>query len=360
MGWEAMVQCNADRVDKIILIGTDAGKRRFYFEKAVLEAGLCYSFYDWRNFLSMEERENLKRCMVKIDAPEWNSCRLEELESLIGQYMERLSALSRMPFGAFFNHPEDIAELLDKHKCKKRLIENGIPVTRLYDRAFSDPDSLLRFMAENKIPQVFIKPLRGSGAAGVTALRYHRRPDGRVPGRIVLYTCAAVEGGALINTRRMSRLEGAEAAALLERLLKLECIVEQWHPKDSFAGCCYDLRVIVQEGRVDYILPRLSRGPITNLHLNNHSVDFERLPLDAAAKARIFELCVRAAQCYPRLKSIGMDVLLKRGSRNPCIIEMNAQGDLLHRDVASGNRIYRRQVEIMRAAMPQTERTDER
>lgn len=348
MGREAMVQPNADRVDRIILIGTDSGKRRHYFEKAVSEAGLCFSFYDWQDYLSMEKKENLTRCMVKIDAPEWESCRLEELEALIRQYGERLYALSRMPIGAFFNHPEDIAELLDKRRCKRRLMENGIPVTRLYDRVFSDPDELLRFMEENKIPQVFIKPVCGSGAAGVTAVRHS---GGQGGGRTVLYTCAAIENGELINTKRMYRLEGADAIALLKRLLTLECIAEQWHPKDSFAGCCYDLRVIVQNSRVDYILPRLSMGPITNLHLNNHSVDFERLQLDRATKERISEVCVRAAQCYPRLKSIGMDVLLEKGSRNPYIIEMNAQGDLLHSDVTNENRIYKRQIEIMRAAM---------
>ena len=46
-----------------------------------------------------------------------------------------------------------------------------------------------------------------------------------------------------------------------------------------------------------------------------------------------------------------MDVLLEKGSRKPYIIEMNAQGDLLHRDIYGENRIYRRQVEIMRAMM---------
>ena len=65
----------------------------------------------------------------------------------------------------------------------------------------------------------------------------------------------------------------------------------------------------------------------------------------------IAEVCIRAAACYPGLKSIGMDVLLEKGSRKPYIIEMNAQGDLLHRDVYHENRIYKRQIEIMKEMM---------
>ena len=43
-----------------------------------------------------------------------------------------------------------------------------------------------------------------------------------------------------------------------------------------------------------------------------------------------------------------MDVLLEKGSLEPRIIEMNAQGDLLHRDVYNENRIYKRQIAIMK------------
>ena len=125
-------------------------------------------------------------------------------------------------------------------------------------------------------------------------------------------------------------------------------MVEKWIRKAGFQEYCYVLRVIVQDGQVDYILPRLSRGPITNLHLNNHSMEFERLNLDGTVTDSIIELCIRAAGCYPGLKSIGMDVLLEKESRKPYIIEMNAQGDLLHRDVYHENNIYKRQIEIMR------------
>jgi len=265
------------------------------------------------------------------------------LEELTGRYREQLYRLSRMPFGDFFNHPCDIAEVLDKRKCKKRLVENGVAVTKMYNEAFSCREELLHFMRENRVYQVFLKPVQGSGAAGVTALRFSP-----VKGKIVLYTCAALDQGDIVNTKRLYRLESENAEALLDKLLELDCVVEKWYRKATFQEYCYDLRVIVQDGQVDYILPRLSRGPVTNLHLNNHAMEFEKLNLDKDVTESILQLCIRAAASYPGLKSIGMDVLIEKESRRPYIIEMNAQGDLLHRDIYSGNRIYRRQIEIMR------------
>lgn len=197
-------------------------------------------------------------------------------------------------------------------------------------------------MREHRLGQVFVKPLRGSGAAGVAALRYS--PGN---GRLALYTCAALEEDGIFNTKRMRRMEGREGAALLDKLLKLDCVVERWYGKETFQGYSYDLRVIVQGGQIDYILPRLSKGPITNLHLNNRSMEFTDLNLDKGTVERISEVCLKAGECYPRLKSIGMDVLLERGSRSPRVIEMNAQGDLLHKDVYGENRIYRRQIRLM-------------
>ena len=347
-----MVQRDVDGISGIILIGSKGGKnsegskRKVYFEKAAADAGVPVAFYDWKDFPFAEGTLDVENCIVKIDAPEWQSCRLKELDELTGQYRERLLRLARMSFGGFFNHPGDIAEVLDKRKCKQTLAGNGIAVTEMYDVSFSCREELIFFLRESRVHQIFLKPMRGSGAAGVTAIRFSP-----VRGKITLYTCAALDQGEVVNTKRLYRLEGEDAAAFLDKLLELDCVVERWYSKDTFQEYCYDLRVIVQDRRIDYILPRLSKGPITNLHLNNHSMEFENLSLDKAVIENISETCIRAADCYPGLRSIGMDVLLEKGSRKPYIIEMNAQGDLLHRDIYGENRIYRRQVEIMRAMM---------
>lgn len=342
-----MVQCDADRVKKVLLIGTEGGKQRHYFEKAAALAGIPVDFLDWKHMTKLEDfylrKEDLGQYVVKIDAPVWGSCCLEELDLLTEEYDRRLHQLSHLPVGGFWNHPHDIAEVLDKRKCKNRLLLEQVPTTKLYQEAFSEKEALFAFLSENRISQVFVKPVKGSGAAGVVALRYARDT-----GRLVLYTCAALEGGHIYNTRKMYRLEGGDARCFLDSLLKLDCVVERWHGKATYQGYCYDLRVVVQDGQVDYILPRLSRGPITNLHLNNHSMAFQDLQLDRRTVEHIQEVCLRAAGCYPGLRSIGMDVLLEKETLVPRIIEMNAQGDPLHRDAYGENRIYGRQVAILK------------
>lgn len=364
-----VVQCHADRMSGILLMGVGGGKRRYYFEQAAAQKGISVSFLDWGELLASEgegeskpghgeegalawekawsgegapSRKELCRRVVKIDPPEWESSRLSKLEELTGRYGEWLRRLSRLPGGNFLNHPLDIEEVLDKRRCKERLAREGVSVTKMYGESFSCGEELLAFMRDRRIGQVFVKPVTGAGAAGVSALRFSPKT-----GRIVLYTCGILEGGEIFNTKRMFRLEGKEGAAFLDSLLSLDCAVERWYGKAVFGEYSYDLRVIVQGGRIDYILPRLSKGPITNLHLNNHSMEFGDLRLDKGTMEGIRELCFKAAACYPGLKSIGMDVLLEKRSLRPRIIEMNAQGDLLHRDVYGENRIYGRQIDIM-------------
>ena len=61
---------------------------------------------------------------------------------------------------------------------------------------------LLELMSCRKIFQVFIKPVQGSGAAGVAALRYQPKT-----GQTVLYTCGILDDftGHLVNTKRLRR-----------------------------------------------------------------------------------------------------------------------------------------------------------
>ncbi len=348
-------ECNADRIKKILLLGVEGEKRKIYFEKAVYAAGIDYEFCDWNNFLLLEKRDDLKHCIIKIDAPKWDSSVLNDLDKLTSQYKKALFTLAELPFGTYFNHPMDILELLDKRKCKQKLIQNGIPVTKPIFHMFSKSDELLSFMRENRLRQVFVKPVMGSGAAGVSALRFEPTKN-----KIVLYTCAQLLKDKLINTKRMHRLEQDKAVEFLNALLKLDCIVEKWHKKfhcqskdnDYFDNnYSFDLRVIVQDGKIDYILPRLSKGPITNLHLNNLSIPFNELNLKKSTIDKLCDVCIKTAACYPRLNSIGLDVLLEEGSEEPYIIEMNSQGDLMHKDVYSSNTIYRKQIEIIKNIM---------
>ncbi len=374
---------------QVVLLGNPETKRTIYLEQAAAQEGLSIHVIDWKDWKNLQEEVYHDELFLKIDPPLWESCLLEELDGLTGQYLECLREISQAAQThpvTFLNEPYAIEALLHKRACKHRLLLAGVPVTELLsgwgvqDRAeaqegkcaqdrekaqegksvlereidWSSMESgkrwsayeLLEWMKKERVCQVFIKPVRGSGAAGVSAFRY--QPS---TGRMALYTCAlqSPEYG-LINTKRLRRFSVAkEIIPLLNQILALDCIVEKWYAKAEYQGFSYDLRVVIQDNRVDFVLARLSKGPITNLHLNNHPLEVDKLGLPAAVLDSVAELCHHSMECYPGLRSAGIDVLLEKGSLKPRVIEMNAQGDLIYQDIYHENRIYSHQAEMMKA-----------
>ncbi len=354
-----------------VLLGNPDTKRTCYFGQAA--AGrLPVLLADWKGW-----REQLPEgdMILKIDPPLWESCALGELEELTRDYIAQLmeiSYLAQNDSTEFFNHPKAIAFLLDKRACKLRLMEAGVPVTEPLKtdihlagatdtknqdsllihgemikncRRKQNAEALMTLMEKERVHQVFIKPNKGSGAAGVAAFRIQP-----ATGQMALYTCCLLhpEFG-LVNTKRLRRLsEPDEIFPLLEAVLQMNCLVERWYAKPQYQGFSYDLRAVFQEGKMDFLLARLSRGPITNLHLNNHPVSAAQLGLPASVMESVFHTCQRAMECFQGLRSAGIDLLLEKGSQEPRIIEMNAQGDLIYQDIYNQNRIYDHQVEIMK------------
>lgn len=263
------------------LLGNADTKRTDYFRQAAKKAGLPICFADWNDWERQWESLTETELFLKIDPPLWKSCFLEELDSLTDDYKRKLDKLAKAADACkieYFNHPSAIAELLDKRVCKKKLKQNGLPVTESLEAAEEEApnrlsvETLLEMMERRGIHQVFIKPVNGSGAAGVSAFRWQPRT-----GRMMLYTCSLEqEGIGLVNTKRLRCFsKPGETVSLLNRLLSLDCIVERWYAKEEYEGYSYDLRAVVQENEVDFLLARLSKGPITNLHLNNHPMEAE-------------------------------------------------------------------------------------
>lgn len=335
-----------------VLLGNRDTKRAVYFGRAAAREGLSFRFADWSGGREWLEKPPGGEIFLKIDPPVWESASLKALEGLAEGYTRQLAVLTKAGEGrniTFFNHPSAIGALLDKKACKERLISAGLPVTEPLALEAADGgrlsvEALLDGMQRQRVCQVFLKPVRGSGAAGVSAFRWQP-----ATGRMALYTCALPADGGLVNTKRLRRFsEPEEVRSLLAELFNLGCIVERWYAKTAWQGYSYDLRAVVQEGEVDFILARLSKGPITNLHLNNHPLEAEALGLPEPVLEALSDLCVRAAGCFPGLRSAGIDLLLEKGSGEPRIIEMNAQGDLIYQDIFGENVIYRHQARIMR------------
>jgi hypothetical protein len=118
---------------------------------------------------------------------------------------------------------------------------------------------------------------------------------------------------------------------LLDSLCREGVQVEEWVPKAAFEGQTFDLRVLVIGGAVRHIVPRLSRHPMTNLHLLNCRGDPERLraQIPAADWAAALETCRRAAALFPGCLHVGIDLLFTPSFRRHAVLEANAFGDLL-------------------------------
>lgn len=339
------------------LLGTPDTKRTIYFEHAAREIGLHVLFIDWNRwkegFWEKWLLEHHTQGLIKIDPPSSGSADLREAEKLTNAYRKNLGKLAELKKNSplsFFNEPEKIAALLDKKLCKEKLVQAGLSVTeKVTDERIRCAEELLALMDSKRIVQVFIKPVNGSGAVGVCAFRRHPKT-----GRMVLYTCAAESGisHCLVNTKRLRRLtENKEIYSFFHHLFKMDCIVEHWHPKADYRGYFYDLRVVLQEGHMDFVLARLSKGPITNLHLNNHPLPVGELGLSGKVLSSVEELCQKAVHCFPGIRSVGLDILLEKGSLTPRIIEMNGQGDLIYQDIYEENQIYLHQARMIKAWM---------
>lgn len=328
-----------------VLLGTPDTKRTIYLKKAMDQAAMPLHVVTWKDWKEALPKGEL---FLKIDPPKWESCSLAKLDGLIEGYHRELLALTHQAEElviTWFNTPSAIAALLDKRSCKAVLKEQGLPVTQSFPHMPLKMEALLEEMKRAQVCQIFIKPNYGSGALGVSAFRIQPRT-----GKMVLYTCAAFdEEDRLVNTKRLVRLsDPKQIEHILQALLSLDCVIERWYQKAQYQGCSYDLRAVVQDGRMDFLLGRLSKGPITNLQLNNRPLDIKELALPDQILEEIECLCVQAMKCFPGLRSAGIDLLLERGSLKPRIIEMNAQGDLIYQDIYRENRIYRHQAEMIK------------
>jgi glutathione synthase/RimK-type ligase-like ATP-grasp enzyme len=232
------------------------------------------------------------------------------------------------------NAPQDIAVMFDKWACHQRFVERGLarPPSRLAPADFS---TLAREMGKCRSGRLFLKPLHGSSASGVCALRWTpRRQELIAPLQIG-------SGSRLLNSLKVQRYTGwAELELILENLLGQGMIAEQWIPKLTLPQGAVDLRVLVVAGRARHRVVRQSRQPMTNLHLGNQRGD-EAALREILGPRWEDALCLaeQAAACFPQSLYAGVDILLDHSGR-PLVGEINAFGDLLPRLRHEGESAY--------------------
>ncbi|MGH9751557.1 MAG: STM4014 family protein [Blastocatellia bacterium] len=236
--------------------------------------------------------------------------------------------LAECPPSRLMNSSAEIALMFDKIACHHLLNERGVPVARSLG-ALNSFDELDERMRERNCRRVFVKLAYGSSASGVVAYQ----TDGRRYQATTTVEMARHNGELrLYNSRRIRVYrDWREIAELIDALCRHQVHVEQWLPKAGFDSQAFDLRVVVIAGRACHTVARLSRSPMTNLHLLNKRGDTDavREKIGQAAWDAAMRDCELAMECFPESLYAGIDLLFTPDYRRRAVIEVNAFGDLL-------------------------------
>jgi hypothetical protein len=250
-----------------------------------------------------------------------------ELAYMHWWYAGFMAALARLEHRLeglrLFTPIKQIAQMCDKLACQRHLGNNNIDVPAL----LGEVTSLEAFEAQypaDEAPAVFIKSRYGSSAAGVLALRRH------CDGRMRAYSSARLASdGALYSHLKISAYSRREEVRALVAALAVQgAYAERWiaKPRAPVApNANYDLRVVAFCGRPRQRVARISRSPMTNLHLGNRRSAphwFGAQQVEALERA-----VSQAASAFTPSLSIGFDVVLQ--ASRAYVLEANAFGDLL-------------------------------
>ncbi|MFS0838288.1 STM4014 family protein [Paenibacillus sp. 1P03SA] len=251
----------------------------------------------------------------------------------------RRGAEELWPQPRWTNAPEDIAGMFDKRQTHRILSAAGVPVPRLLapPEEIADSEALRGLMLSRRVHRVFVKLASGSGACGVVAYRINPLTGAEQAVTTVGVENYGARAPVFYNAMKPRRYtDKSVISQVLNWLLRHGAHVEQWIAKASYGGGSYDIRQLVVAGEACHSIARVSRTPITNLHLRSERVSVEELGLAPGVRERAAACAEKALAAFPRSAAAGIDVLLDSASHAPYILDINPFGDLLYRVVHKG------------------------
>ena len=354
------------------LLAVLGNRRAAYFHAATHNADLPEpAVLDWAELVADPERlRSLQHCdLVRVDAAGEDprvTQRFIELGDYEGPSVEAsefratdavFRGMTKL-FGQIEDTPRwtvspaSILAMCDKWETHKRLLPLPIqrPPTELLTTEMVERHTVSSLLPSLGLgDRLFVKPRYGSSASGVCALWRHANGY-RLIGPIEIGEYDTQLGRPrLHNTLRIRQYtDPADVELILHAVVATDSVVEAWLPKASLAARGFDLRIVVIGGHARHVVIRMSRHPMTNLHLGSDRGDLEAFrrrygdaPLEAAKRT-----AEQAASAFPDALVLGVDVLLNK-ELTPYVLEVNAFGDLLPRVTSQGQSTYEAVVEAM-------------
>lgn len=240
--------------------------------------------------------------------------------------------------------PKDIEILFDKRLCHAKCSENRISVPKIVTKVNSF-DELVEKLRHAKTRRVFIKLANGSSASGVVAfeMNQHRMQAFSSVERIPNGRETRLYNSLKIRCYRSIR----EIADIVNILCKEGVHIEHWIPKSGWNGHRCDLRIVTVSGLPCHGVLRLSKSPMTNLHLGNKRGNLNELIscMGLSKWSEVKNICRSAASVFPDYHAIGMDILMTPGFQSFFVAELNAFGDLLPEVMFKGLNTYETQIQ---------------
>jgi hypothetical protein len=316
-----------------MVVRLESPGRNFDVEKALLAAGADEADAPGPTRISRRAAERLAFDKGRIWYPrQWYL----GLRALLRRLEDQRS---RCPPHILTNPPADVEILFDKCRCQDLFAQHGIPVPRGLG-AVRSFEELHERMRETGCRRVFVKLAHGSSASGVVAYQTSG------PHQQAVTTAELVRHRGelrLYNSRKVRRYhKPADVADLIDALAREGVRVEEWVPKAGLDDHVFDLRVVVIAGRARHVVVRMSRSPMTNLHLLNRRGDLSAVltRMGPAAWEAARQTCERAAAIFPDSLHLGVDLLIALGFRQHAVLEGNAFGDLLPEVYCDGMDTY--------------------
>lgn len=249
--------------------------------------------------------------------------------------------LQDAPNARWFNHPEDIITMFDKPRCKK-LLPHAIPPLP----SFSSYDDFFEFVQTQPRKRYFIKLNYSSSASGIIAYEFNARQN-RERGISTIEFIHENGENKFFNSliiRKYSQKN--ELKTIIDFLFSEGAFVEPWIAKATHENQTYDLRVLGIKSKRHHSIGRLSRSPMTNLHLGNKRCSTDQLNISQKQWHEIDQIVEYTMTHFHRSLYAGLDIILPDGEdRSPILLEVNAFGDLIPQLLFEGKNSY--EAEIM-------------